>query len=71
MIVDLKKPSLGSSSPASPYVQLSRGQSLDRLSIIRPFDPEELRTPLSQPLQAELEWQESKAVETHQKFGST
>jgi hypothetical protein len=71
IIVDIKQPSFGSCSASSPYVQLSRCQSFDRLSILRPFNPEELRTPLSQPLSQELEWQKVKAMETVQMFQST
>lgn len=70
MIVDIKKPSFGSCSAAAPYVQLSRAQRLDRFSIMRPFDPDELRTPLSQSLREELEWQQSKATETYNLFHS-
>jgi hypothetical protein len=63
VIVDLKKPS--NHSPASsPYVQLSRAKTLARLSILRPFDPAELRSDLSKHLLAELEWQTQKAKET-------
>lgn len=64
VIVDLKKPSGGYSPTSSPYVQLSRAKTRARLSILRPFDPAELRTPLSKDLLAELEWQAQKAKET-------
>jgi hypothetical protein len=56
--VDLKRPLTGFSSAASAYVQLSRCRSLDRLSIIRPFDPSELTTKLSKELCDELEWED-------------
>jgi hypothetical protein len=71
IIVDIKQPSFGSYSASSPYVQLSRCQSFDRLSLMRPLNPEELKTPLSQPLLQELHWQELKALETLQLFQST
>jgi len=63
VIVDLKKPS-NPSPTSSPYVQLSRAKTLARLSILRPFDPAELRSDLSKDLLAELEWQTQKAKET-------
>ena len=40
--VDIKRPHTGAASVMSPYVQLSRGQSLQRLSILRPFDSNDL-----------------------------
>ena len=64
VVVDLKKPNGGYSPTSSPYVQLSRAKTLASLSILRPFDPGELRTPLSKDLLAELEWQAQKAKET-------
>ena len=64
VIVDLKKPNGGYSPTSSPYVQLSRAKTLASLSILRPFDPAELRSPLSKNLLAELEWQAQKAKET-------
>jgi hypothetical protein len=64
VIVDLKKPSEGYSPTTSPYVQLSRAKTRAGLSILRPFDPGELRSPLPQDLLAELEWQAQKAKET-------
>ena len=42
VIVDLKKPTTGFSTVCSPYVQLSRAKALNQLSIMRPFDAEEL-----------------------------
>jgi len=56
--IDLKRPPTGFASGASAYVQLSRCRALDRLSIIRPFDPSELRTKLSNELSDELKWEE-------------
>jgi hypothetical protein len=41
IICDLQKPS-GNAPTASPYVQLSRATSLDRVFILRPFDEKEL-----------------------------
>ena len=64
VVVDLKKPSGGYSPTSSPYVQLSRAKTRDRLSILRPFDPAELQSPLSKDLLAELEWQAQMAKET-------
>src|SRR6266496_4161371 len=64
VIVDLKKPNGGYSPTSSPYVQLSRAKTLASLSILRPFDPAELQSPLSKDLLAELEWQAQKAKET-------
>ena len=64
VIVDLKKPNRGSSPPSSPYVQLSRAKTRACLSILRPFDPAELRSPLSKHILAELQWQTQKAKET-------
>ena len=64
VVVDLKKPNGGYSPTSSPYVQLSRAKTLVSLSILRPFDPGELLTPLSKDLLAELEWQAQKAKET-------
>jgi len=57
-IVDLKKPSDGSSHSTSPYVQLSRARNLNQVSIMRPFKAEELRTPHSVELVRELQRQE-------------
>src|SRR5947199_1411996 len=64
VIVDLKKPNGGYSPISSPYVQLSRAKTLASLFILRPFDPAELRSPLSKNLLAEMEWQAQKAKET-------
>ena len=64
VIVDLKKPNRGSSPTSSPYVQLSRAKTRACLSILRPFDPAELRSPLSKHILAELQWQTQKAKET-------
>jgi hypothetical protein len=65
VIVDIKQPSGRGKSPgASPYVQLSRAKSLSRLSILRPFNPQDLRSPLPKELQAELQWQKQLAEKT-------
>ena len=64
VVVDLKKPSGGYSPTSSAYVQLPRAKIRDRLSILRPFDPAELRSPLSKDLLTELEWQGQMAKET-------
>jgi hypothetical protein len=56
VIVNLKKLSGGNSSTSLPYeVQLSRAKTRAGLSILRFFDPAELRSPLSKDLLAELE----------------
>jgi hypothetical protein len=55
---DLQKPLTGTTEAASLYVQLSRVRSLQLLSIMRDFDPAELRKPLSDDLIRELEWEE-------------
>lgn len=69
VIVDLKKPS-GPCPSASPYVQLSRARTRDRLSILRPFSPDELLSPLPEALKLELTWQEQKAKETEMLYFS-
>ena len=56
--VDIKKPNTGNASVMSPYVQLSRSRSLQGLSILRPFDPDDLRAPIPEELSAELEWEQ-------------
>ena len=58
LLTDLRKPLTGSMEAASLYVQLSRIRSLQQLSIMREFDPAELRTPLPNELIKELEWQQ-------------
>jgi hypothetical protein len=63
VVVDLKKPS-GPCPSTSPYVQLCRARTRDRLSILRPFSPDELLSPLPEALKLELKWQEEKANET-------
>ena len=68
VIVDLKKPTTGFSTVSSPYVQLSRAKALNQLSIMWPFDAEELRTPLSTALQEELQWQEDMDATTRNRY---
>ena len=68
VIVDLKKLSGGYSPTSLPYVQLSRAKTLASLSILRPFDPTELQSPLSKDFLAELEWQEQKAKEMEELY---
>jgi len=67
VVCDLKRPS-GLSAPTSGYVQLSRARTLQKVSIMRPFDEEELRRPLDQDLLEELAWQERMAEHTAQVF---
>ena len=52
----------------SLYVQLSRVRSLNGLSVLRPFNPEELRTPIPQHLKYELQWEEEMNEITMQLF---
>jgi hypothetical protein len=68
LLTDLHKPLTGSTQAASLYVQLSRVQSLQQLSIMRDFDPAELRTPLSEDLIDELEWEEEMDKMTVEKY---
>ena len=58
LLTDLCKPSTGSTQAASLYVQLSRIQTIQQLSIMRDFDPEELRKPLPHDLIEKLEWEQ-------------
>jgi len=66
--VDITKPSSGSASTMSPYVQLSRCRSLHSLSILRRFDPEDLRAPIPEQLEREIEWEASVAEATLQLY---
>jgi len=70
LLSDLNTPLTGSTEPASLYVQLSRVQSLHQLSIMREFDPAELRKPLSDDLIKELEWEKWMDDRTREKYGS-
>ena len=58
LTLDIKRPHVGAASVMSPYVQLSRGQSLQRLSILRSFDADDLRAPISEELKMELKWEQ-------------
>ena len=68
LLTDLRKPLTGSTEAASLYVQLSRVQSLQQLSIMRDFDPAELCTPLPENLMNELEWEEHMDKITKEKY---
>jgi len=68
LLTDLRKPLTGATQAASPYVQLSRVQSLQQLSIMRDFDPAELRMPLPEMLVSELEWEEQMDKITMEKY---
>ena len=57
LLSGLRKPLTGSTEAATLYVQLSRVQCLQQLSIMRSFDPDELRQPLSAEVLKELEWE--------------
>lgn len=71
IVVDLKKPDRGGSSHASAYVQLSRATTLDNIFIMRPFDGDDLRAPLSQQLQDELCWQQDMAIHTRERYSDS
>lgn len=66
--IDLKRPPTGFASGASAYVQLSRCRALNRLSIIRPFDPAELKEKLSKELLDELKWEQELDRDTRTKY---
>jgi hypothetical protein len=68
VVIDLKHPSTGFAPAASTYVQLSRCRSLDRLSIIHPFDPSELTMKLSRELTDELKWEEDMDLSTRERY---
>jgi hypothetical protein len=68
LLTDLRTPLTGTTPASSLYVQLSRVRSLDQLSIIRDFDPEELRKPLSEDLIRELDWEEDMDKITKAKY---
>jgi len=68
LLSDLRKPLTGSTEAASLYVQLSRIQSLQQLSIMRRFDPEELRKPLPAELLKELEWEAQMDEDTRLRY---
>jgi len=68
ILVDLKKPAVGPSPSSSAYVQLSRAIALDRVFIIRPFDADEFRRPLSKDLVEELQWEETAFEITRRNF---
>jgi hypothetical protein len=68
LLTDLRKPLTGSSEAASLYVQLSRIRTINQLSIMRWFDPAELRKPLPDVLIKELEWQEMMDETTKDKY---
>jgi hypothetical protein len=68
LLTDLCKPLTGSTQAASLYVQLSRVQTIQQLSIMRDFDPEELRKPLPHDLIEELEWEQKMDERTREKY---
>jgi len=68
LLTDLRKPLTRSTQAASLYVQLSRPQSLQQLSIMRDFDEAELRKPLLEDLIKELKWQEWMDKSTQDKY---
>ena len=67
-LIDLKHPPIGFTDAASAYVRLSRCRAIDRLSIMRPFDPSELTTKLSDELLDELKWEEDLDRITHETY---
>jgi hypothetical protein len=68
LLTDLRKPLTGATEASSLYVQLSRVQTLQQLSIMRDFDAEELRIPLPEELLAELEWEDEMDKATGEKY---
>ena len=68
LLLDLRKPLTGSTEAASLYIQLSRIESLQQLSITRSFDPEELRKPLPAELLKELEWEAQMDEDTRLRY---
>src|SRR5579859_1811715 len=68
LLTDLGKPLTGSTEAASLYVQLSRVQYLQYLSIMRDFDPAELHIPLPENLIDELKWEEQMDKMTTDKY---
>jgi hypothetical protein len=68
LLTDLCMPLTGTTPASSLYVQLSRVQSLAQLSIMRDFDAEELRKPLSDDLLNELQWEEEMDKITKEKY---
>src|SRR5436190_8722661 len=61
VLCDIHRPRTGLAPSTSPYVQLSRARSLGRVSIMRPFNVDELSTPLPKELLDELRWEEDMA----------
>ena len=70
ILVDLKRPDKGGSSYALVYVQLSRVTTLDHIFNMRPFNGEDIRTPLTPELQLELAWQEDMATITKERYSN-
>jgi len=68
LLTDLRKPLTGATQAASLYVQLSRVQSLQQVSVMRDFDPAELRIPLPHMLVNELEREEQMDKMTMEKY---
>ena len=72
IICNIKRPR-GSGSGFTPstsaYVQLSCATTLNQVSIVRPFDDDELRQPLDTDLLEELAWQEHMVEVTAHKYG--
>ena len=64
VLCDIEKPRAGPAPPTSPYVQLSRARSLQSVSIIRPFDLDQLSAPLPPDLLDELRWESDLAQQT-------
>jgi len=64
VLCDIEKPRVGPAPPTSPYVQLSRARSLQCVSIIRPFDVDQLSAPLPADLLDELRWESDMARQT-------
>jgi PIF1-like helicase len=69
LVLDIRRPGDGNSPAASAYVQLSRARSLSQVYILRSFDGRELKVPLSDHLNAELEWEKMMDEKTMKTFG--
>ena len=64
VLCDLDKPRDSRAPPTSAYIQLSRARSLQCVSIMRPFDIDQLSAPLPPELLDELRWQSDLAQQT-------
>ena len=70
VLCDIEKPRNGPTPTTSAYVQLSRATSLQHVSIMRPFDVDELSKPLPSELLEELRWESEMAEKTRAVYSS-